>query len=173
MLLKSKFPRLVVRKTNKNIIAQIVKYSPKGDVVVSSSTSKELKKYEWPLSRSNIPTAYLVGFLLAKKTPEKKAIFDMGLQTPVAGSKLFAVIKGCVDGGLDVPYSEEVLPDEDRIKGKHISDYAALLDKDNSQEFKKRFSSYINKKINLTELSKYFETTKNKISESVNKNAEQ
>ena len=44
-LLKSKKPRLVVRKSLKHVRAQIIKYSPKGDETLVSATSEELKKF--------------------------------------------------------------------------------------------------------------------------------
>ncbi len=60
-LLKSNKPRLVVRKTLNHIIAEIVKFDPKGDRVVAYATSQELKDLGWQFSTSNIPSAYLVG----------------------------------------------------------------------------------------------------------------
>ena len=36
------------------------------------------------------------------------------------GNRIFAVLKGAVDGGLEIPHSKEALPSEDRISGKHI-----------------------------------------------------
>ena len=127
-----------------------------------SSCSLDLKKFGWNTSRANIPSAYLVGMLLAKKSKEKKAILDLGLQTPVKGSRIFAVVRGCIDGGMDIPHSDEILPGEDRIRGKHIGNYAASIEK--KPEYKKRFSKYLENKIEPKEFTKYFEETKKKIS---------
>ena len=44
-LLKSGKLRLVVRKSNKHMLAQIVKYGDKGDEVLKSVTSKDLLKF--------------------------------------------------------------------------------------------------------------------------------
>ncbi len=123
-LLKTSVPRLVVRKSNKNIVAQVVKYAAVGDVVVKTASSSELKKYGWKANTGNMPSAYLVGLLLAKKSEDKEMVLDLGLQTPIAGSRLFAVVKGCIDGGLVIEHSEEILPSEDRIRGKHIAEHA-------------------------------------------------
>ena len=119
-LLKSKTPRIVIRKFNKNLVAQIVAYSEEGDKVTSFAHSKELEKYGWKNSKTNLPAAYLLGVLLSKKSKTKEAILDTGLHTPTKGSRIFAFVKGCVDGGMKVPHSEEALPSAERLSGKHI-----------------------------------------------------
>jgi len=122
-LLTSKKPRLVIRKSLKNIIAQITLYDQKGDKVVTSAHTNELKKLGWKFSRSNLPAAYLLGKLIGKKAISKnikEAILDIGLSPSVKGSIFYAVLKGAVDSGLKIPCSKEILPSEDRIKGKHI-----------------------------------------------------
>ena len=124
--LNSGMPRLVIRRSSKNMTAQIIIYDPKGDKVIASSNSVELKKLGWKLSGANTPASYLVGFLIGKKSVEKKiheAILDLGLYQPRSGSKVYAALKGAVDSGLKVPYDEAVVPKQERIEGKHISDY--------------------------------------------------
>jgi len=121
-LLKSHLPRFVVRKSNKHIITQLVHYSDEGDVVVESSHSRQLKEFGWKFNTGNIPAAYLTGLLLGKKTEGKTAVLDLGLQTPKRGSKLFAALKGAVDGGLKINFSEEVVPSEERLSGKHMTE---------------------------------------------------
>ena len=118
-LLKSKSLRLVVRKSNKHMLAQLVKYGNKGDIVLKTVTSEHLKNYGWDQSTGNISAAYLVGLLIGKESKGKEAVLDLGLQTPKSGSRLFAVLKGAVDGGLKIKCSEEVFPPEERIIGKH------------------------------------------------------
>ncbi len=34
----------------------------------------------------------------------------------------FSVIKGLVDGGLDIPANEKVFPTEERLNGEHLKD---------------------------------------------------
>ncbi|MBU0471429.1 MAG: 50S ribosomal protein L18 [Nanoarchaeota archaeon] len=129
-LLKSGKDRLVVRKTNKHLIMQIIRYEPAGDKVVVSANSKELTKEGWKNSCKNLSACYLTGLLLGKKAKDKKltqAVLDIGLQTPVKGSKLFASLKGIIDSGISIPASKEVFPNDDRISGKHIS---AKIEKD-------------------------------------------
>ena len=57
----------------------------------------------------------------------KSAIFDIGLQAK--GQKLFASLKGAIDAGLDVPHEDDVLPNDETIKGTHIQKYAEKLGK--------------------------------------------
>ncbi|MBR9681372.1 MAG: 50S ribosomal protein L18 [Candidatus Altiarchaeota archaeon] len=124
-LLKSGKFRLVARKTSNNIIAQIVNYLPEGDEVMVSVDLIQLKKeFGWQ-GGSNVPAAYLVGYLLgqrAKKHKISEAILDVGMHPATKGGKMFAIVKGAIDAGLTVPCDEGVFPSEDRIKGKHIKD---------------------------------------------------
>jgi large subunit ribosomal protein L18 len=123
-LLKSETTRLVIRKSLSNISVQFVNFNPKGDQTVVAASSMELKKMGWDKT-GNVPAAYLTGLLAGKKAREKKidsAILDLGLQTSTKGSRLYAALKGVIDSGVNVPHSEEILPSEDRIKGKHISE---------------------------------------------------
>jgi len=124
-LIKSRKPRVVVRKSNKNIIVQVVDFDPKGDKVLASALSSELKKFGWDGSHANLPGAYLTGYLAGKRAAKAKVkhgVLDIGLNTPTTGAKVFSALKGLVDAGLDIPHSEEILPDEERIKGTHINE---------------------------------------------------
>jgi len=157
-LLKSNKSRLVVRKSLKHIRAQIIEFDPRGDKTIVSATSEELKKFGWKFYTNNLPSAYLVGLLIGKRAKENKiksAILDTGLYRITRGSKLFALLKGAVDAGLDVPHSKDMLPDEERLKGLHISSYAKMLK--SNKKFKMRFS------YNPENITKIFEETKEKI----------
>lgn len=124
-LLKSGVPRAVVRLTNSKIMIQITNFSIKGDRVLASATSNDLESMGWKNSKKNIPAAYLSGMLAAKralKAGVSSAVLDIGRITPTSGGRAFATLKGLVDGGLDVPHSEKLYPDESRISGGHISD---------------------------------------------------
>jgi len=121
-LLLANKPRLVIRKTNRYIIAQIVKSEEARDFTIVYTNSKELSKFGWNFGFKNLPAAYLTGFLMAQRAKEniREVIVDLGLQRSTKGSRLYAVIKGAIDGGLKVACSEEMLPSEERIKGIHI-----------------------------------------------------
>jgi large subunit ribosomal protein L18 len=109
----------------KNLRVQFIKYSPKGDEVVASAISSELKNYGWNVNCSNTPSAYLVGLLAGKKAIKngiREGVFDVGLQTPTKGGKSFAALKGVIDAGIEVPCEKKMLPPKERICGKHIDD---------------------------------------------------
>mgnify|MGYP006282708491 CR=1 FL=1 len=165
-LLKSGIPRLVVRKSLKHINAQIVKYYPEGDKVIASVNSKALEKFGWR-GKGNIPGSYLTGLLLGKKAKQdkniKKAILDIGMLSPVKGSKVYAVLKGATDAGIEMPYSEEVVPSDDAIQGKNIEGYARKLKDSNPERFKKQFSGYLKNNFDPTMIQKNFNEVKDKI----------
>lgn len=122
-LLASHETRAVVRRSNRNITVQFVDFAMDGDRIIASADTKKLAKMGWTHSCSTVPAAYLVGYaagLRAKKAEVGYAVLDLGMQTPQHGGVLFAVAKGMIDAGLEIPCSEDVLPAEDRINGKHI-----------------------------------------------------
>ncbi|AGI48297.1 LSU ribosomal protein L18P [Thermoplasmatales archaeon BRNA1] len=124
-LLASHETRAVVRRSNKNITVQFVDFAMEGDKIIASADTKQLAKMGWEHSCSTLPAAYLVGYaagLRAKKAEIEYAVLDLGMQNPQHGGVLFAVAKGMIDAGLEIPCSEDVLPDEDRLNGKHIDD---------------------------------------------------
>jgi len=166
-LLVSGIPRLVVRRSLKHIIAQIVNAEMIGDKVILRADSSEIKKkYDWKFNTSNTPSAYLVGFLIGKKALKaniKEAILDIGIFRPIVNTKLFTVLKGALDAGLEVPHGENIFPTEDRISGKHISDYATLLESEDKNSYKKQFSFHIKNKIDPKNIVDNFNLTKQKI----------
>lgn len=130
-LIASGMPRLVIRRTNMRIIAQIVIFNIKGDEVKVGVDSNALKKIGWKGSMKNLPAAYLTGYLIGKKALAAKVnevVLDIGLITSIKGGKVFAALKGAVDSGLKVICSEEVFPNPDRIKGKHIKSFQNNID---------------------------------------------
>ena len=127
-LLKSHQTRLVVRRTNTRTIVQFVDFKKEGDVVLAAATSLELKKYGWQSTHSNTPSSYLTGVLAARRAVKagvEEAVLDVGITKPVKGGATFAALKGALDGGVEVPHAEEVLPKADRLAGKHIKGLAA------------------------------------------------
>lgn len=164
-LLISRKPRLVIRKSLRNIIAQIVEYNQKGDKVVVSVSSISLAKFGWKMTKNNLPAAYLTGLLLGKKAKKagvKEAVLDMGMQKSVKGSKIYAALKGVLDSGLDIPHSDSMLPSESRIKGEHIAKYASELSKKET-EYKKKFGEYIKNGVDPTKITHLFEEAKKKV----------
>ena len=62
-LLKSGETRLVVRRTNGNVIVQFVGWAQEGDQVQATAVAQELAKLGWEGSPKNTPAAYLTGLL--------------------------------------------------------------------------------------------------------------
>ncbi|MCD6477365.1 MAG: 50S ribosomal protein L18 [Candidatus Aenigmarchaeota archaeon] len=127
-LVKSGRTRLVIRKSLKNMVIQFIDYNEKGDQTLLTVNSKLLKKKGWKYSTGNVPSSYLLGLLagtMAKKKNITDAILDIGLQRSTKGSRIYAALKGVIDAGVNVPADESIFPSEERIKGKHISDYTS------------------------------------------------
>ncbi|MBR9702567.1 50S ribosomal protein L18, partial [Candidatus Woesearchaeota archaeon] len=124
-LLKSRLPRLVVRRTNKHTILQVVQYHPDGDKILATVTSGLLLKHGWKGSTANSAAAYLTGLLLAQKIKGTKLngdlIVDIGLHRHKAGSRLYAAVRGAKDAGLAIKCSDDVLPGDERLNGEHLS----------------------------------------------------
>lgn len=122
ILLKGNLPRLVIRKTNKYIIIQIIESKNARDKVVSSVNTCDLLKYKWPENKKGslktITACYLGGFLIGKKSKVKKVILDTGLIPSTKGSRVYAVVKGILDAGIEINCDEKVFPNEERIRGE-------------------------------------------------------
>jgi large subunit ribosomal protein L18 len=167
-LLKGNKTRAVVRKSNRSIIIQFVDFEKNGDKVLSTTTSSMLKSFKW-LPKRNIPTAYLTGLLAAKRfNNNKEVILDIGLYKPIKSSVIFAAAKGIIDGGVKLVANIDF--DEKRIKGTHIADYANSL-KENNEEYKRKFSKYIEANFDVNKINELFEVAKSEIlNNSNNKN---
>lgn len=127
-LLRGGEPRAVVRVTNTQVICQLVGYEMSGDKILASASGATLvSDFKWPkdASRKSVPACYLCGMALAKRAiaaGHENAVLDIGLAASSRGNRVFAALKGMVDGGLEIPHGEQILPDEDRVAGSHISD---------------------------------------------------
>lgn len=131
--------RFVVRFTNKDIICQLFSSTLTYDRCLCSAYSHELKRYGIKLGLTNYAAAYCTGLLLARRCNKKYgldeiypgvtedigeyyevepeggrnpfcAYLDVGLKPTTTGSRLWGCLKGAVDGGLDIPFSERRFP---------------------------------------------------------------
>lgn len=132
--------RLVVRFTNKDIIAQIVSSQITGDIVLTAAYAHELPRYGIKHGLTNWSAAYALGLLVARRALQKlgldetytgveevegefelteavedaprpfKVFLDIGLQRTTTGARIFGVLKGASDGGLYVPHSPNRFP---------------------------------------------------------------
>jgi large subunit ribosomal protein L18 len=145
----------------KNTIAQIIVAKVHGDEVLASAHSRELiRKYGWKGATGNVPAAYLTGLLCglkAKKNGVEGAILDLGLVSPVKGSRVFSTMAGVLDAGVEVPHGEGKILKE-RTDGDHIAEYAAELGA--PEEYAPKFSQYIANKLSPTDLGEHFEKVK-------------
>jgi len=129
-IVKSGKPRLVVRRTNRYVIVQVVESRRGGDYTSVTVTTRDLREYGWRGGTKSIPAAYLAGFLAGKLALQKgysEAIVDLGMHPSHPGSRLYAAVKGAIDAGLSIPVDEEILPQEARIRGQHIVDYLGVV----------------------------------------------
>ena len=165
-LLLSRKPRLVARRTLNHCIAQIVLYDEKVDRTVVSAHSRELIKLGYKGHTGNLPSAYLTGYLLGKKALAKgytEAVLDIGLHRATKGAAVFAILKGALDAGMQIPHGEEILPSEERIRGEHIKAYAEMLKEQDMEKYKRQFSKYLEKGLEPEKLPEHFEEIKAKI----------
>jgi large subunit ribosomal protein L18 len=129
-LLRGEVPRAVVRKSNRHTRVQFIDYKVQGDLVLASAVSTELEELGWTGSGKSTPGAYLTGYLAGKRAKEKgveEAVLDIGLREPTKGAVVFAALKGILDAGVQIPHSDDMLPKEDRITGKHMREGTAAM----------------------------------------------
>lgn len=176
--------RLVVRKTNKDVIAQITYAKVTGDVVIAAAYAHELKNYGVVVGHSNYAACYATGLLLARRVltklglaakyqgqakadgsdynvdPGEKgnrpftACLDVGLARTTTGAGIFSVMKGALDGGLNVPHKpkrfvggngDSVDADalRSRIFGGHVSEHMKSLQDEDPEKYQQQYSAYI------------------------------
>ena len=157
--------RLVVRISNAQATVQVIDYTPEGDVTVASAVSKQLADYGYLGHTGNITACYLTAYLCAKRALADgvdSAILDIGLKSPIKGSKIFAALKGAVDAGLEIPHGDFIFPEDERIRGEHVANYAEALD---AEEVAKKFSKYFERGLNPVNLPENFDETIKNIDE--------
>ena len=165
-LLLSDKPRLVLRISNTKIDAQIIKFDVKGDLVLLGVGSTSLKNNGWLNSTKNLPAAYLTGLKVAQmakgKFDSEGLVFDTGLRTPLQKGKVYAFLKGALDGGLNVAHGseEKIFPAEEKISGKDIQDYANNLKQENAELYQKKFSANLKNGGDPTQMVANFEKVK-------------
>jgi len=130
--------RFVVRKSNKDIVCQVISSDLTHDVCLAAAYSHELPRYGVALGLTNYAAAYCTGLLLARRINKKfkleyegctdvngedynvvpdrygrapfKALLDVGLQRTTTGARIFGALKGACDGGLNIPHSDRRFP---------------------------------------------------------------
>jgi large subunit ribosomal protein L5e len=177
--------RLVARISNRDVTCQIVYASITGDVVVSAAYAHELKGYGMSVGLTNYSACYATGLLLARRVLTKfgladtykgceepdgedynveevedaprpfYCLLDAGLKRTSTGSKVFACLKGALDGGLDIPHNEkrfvgyakgdgldpEIL--SKYIYGGHVAEYMENMADEEPEKYRSHFSQFI------------------------------
>lgn len=136
-LIKSNMPRLVIRKTNRYLITQIVNTKIAQDSVITGTSSKYLLEKGWPENKTgslkSCVAAYLTGFLIGKMAKEKnivRAILDIGMYRNVAKSRIYALLKGALDAGMQIPHNPSVIPsDSELTKNENLKNLLKIKEK--------------------------------------------
>jgi large subunit ribosomal protein L18 len=128
-LILSRKPRVVVRKSNNNMLLQLVQAEQIGDKTLLSVSSSALKDFGFDQHKGNLPAAYLTGLLFGKKMLAagiNDAILDIGLHASTKGSRIYAALKGVIDAGVDIPHNPEIFPTDERVRGEHIKEHRGV-----------------------------------------------
>ena len=152
--MKGRKTRLAVRVTNKYTKVSGINAKIGGDSTEFSVNSRNLIQYGWLAGFGNMSAAYLTGYLagrILKQTDSKNITLDLGLSTPFRGSKQYAVLKGVIDSGVDIPYNTnsekrervDIFPEQERIEGRHIASYAERLKNEDKEEYDYHFSDML------------------------------
>lgn len=164
--ISSGVPRLVVRLSSNYIYAQLAEATVTGDKILAAANSKELAEMGWQASPKNMSAAFLTGLLLGKRALAagvEEAILDIGLRKPSVGAKLFGVLKGALEAGLQVPHDGDILPSEERVSGEHVAAYAKKLLEEDAQRYERVFSQYLSKGLKPEQLAEHFQNIKGNV----------
>jgi large subunit ribosomal protein L5e len=134
-----------------------------------------LENWESIANRFNIVPTTTGEYIDIEKASEMKdcgrpftAFLDLGLQRSTNGARVFAAMKGAVDGGIHIPHNEKIFPrkkevkkggkpakggkkEEDtpaplalreRIFGQHVQDYMNILTKKSKDAYINQFSKW-------------------------------
>ena len=166
-IIVGKNPFLSVRISGRFVYSQILSPTSEGDLTLCAASSRDLeKKFGWKGSSKSVPGAYLTGFYLGQLAGEKKiknAVLYSGVGRFVHGSRLASVINGAKDAGLEVKVDEESLPDESRLKGSHIAEFAKKLENDDSAKYNRMFSKMISSGVSPIDYPAHFDAVKHAI----------
>lgn len=179
---------------SRDIICQVVAARLAGDEVLTAAYSHELPRYGIKHGLTNFAAAYCVGLLCARRHLAKlgldeaytgveevdgemfmvegdeedrrpfTALLDIGLVRTSTGNKVFSVMKGAVDGGMNIPHNEKRFPAytkeegfdpeelKSRILGNHVSEYMKYLLEEDEDAYQRQFSHYIRDGIDADEI---------------------
>merc|ERR1712227_742481 len=181
----SKKYRLVVRFTNKDIVAQIVFSEIVGDKVMCAAYAHELPRYGLKVGLTNYAAAYCVGLLLARRHLTNLGMAQLYQGKDVTDGEDYNVFEDqerddkarnpfrCVlDVGLDIPHSTSRLAGYDSetksfsaetlrnyLFGGNVAEYMSSLQEESEEKYKRQFSRYIAAGIGADDIEKLYEST--------------
>lgn len=85
----SKKFRLVARKTNQKIFAQLIYATTEGDKVFCSAESTELRRFGLTAGTKNYSAAYCTGYLLARRVLKQIKLQDLYKGVEKTDGKLY------------------------------------------------------------------------------------
>jgi len=101
-----------------------------------------------------------------------RALMDVGLARTTTGARVFAALRGAVDGGVDVPHNEKRFrgydPDTKEydaeagrgfIFGEHVGEYMSSLQEEDPEKYQTVFSQYVKAGIDADNLEEKYEAT--------------
>jgi len=202
---------LVVRVTNRDIVTQIIAADLTHDVVIASAYAHELPRYGIKLGLTNYAAAYATGLLLARRINSKfnleyegntevngedynveeegekrpfKALLDVGLARTTSGARVFGVLKGSTDGGINVPHNDHRFPGSKReggewqtdpavhrkyIFGGHVGEFMKHLQENDEEKYNRHFKRFIDAGVGADDLEALYTEAHKKIRADPNK----
>jgi len=112
-----------------------------------------------------------------------KAILDVGLRRTTIGARMWAALKGAVDGGMYVPHSIKRFPGykpaeekgaepeydaeahKDRLFGAHVKEYMEMLAEEDPTKYEAHFAKYIEGGIDADGIEEMYGEAHEKIKE--------
>lgn len=163
------------------------------------ANAHELPRYGVKLGLTNYAAAYCTGLLLARRVLKQlkldktyegqkevdgeqfnvededdqpgalRAYLDVGLARTSTGARIFGIMKGACDGGIDIPHSTKRFPGYDseskefnaevhrnHIFGQHVAQYMRTLQEEDEDSYKRQFSRYIKEGINADNIEEMY-----------------
>jgi len=196
--------RFVVRFTLTKVVCQVVYSTIQGDRTYAQALSTELPRYGVKVGLTNYAAAYCTGLLTARRCLQKlgldetfvgveecdgeefhieeeehdrrpfKCILDVGLKRTTHGSRIWACLKGAVDGGLHIPHSIKKFPGykapeekgaeseydheahKDRIFGDHVATYMGELKEEDKERYERQFANYVKEGIESDDIEEMY-----------------
>ena len=161
-LVKGNMDRVVVRKTNRRIIGQMVSYEEKGDKIIGCADSNELVKALRMAEQDQ--QAHCVPNWAAPcqegEGQEARSVLDIGIARPGEELDTFRIREGMHRRRPEAQGQLEI--DMKMLDAAKIAKYAETL-KGDKAAFKKQFGGYSEKGVQPETLPKLFNEVKAKI----------